>query len=188
MEIFEIALAQGLAPAIVVAIYLVIIKIIDSRKEKNKIKISSELINSINLISKYIVDTNKNIVDVDKQKCKNAINDAINGFELKMVHFVQTTIINNNIDINKDIIISNIHELVVSEYYNIYSTLNLYVINNKKVSELMDNSLIKDIESDMINIIYNKALTNEQKIESFANKINIKCTAHVVHMTNKILK
>ena len=39
MEIFEVALAQGLAPSIVVAIYLVIIKIIDSKKEKNKLKL-----------------------------------------------------------------------------------------------------------------------------------------------------
>ena len=38
MDLFETAISQGIAPAIVVAIYLIVIKIIDTKKEKNAIK------------------------------------------------------------------------------------------------------------------------------------------------------
>ena len=37
MDLFETAISQGIAPAIVVAIYLIVIKIIDTKKEKNAI-------------------------------------------------------------------------------------------------------------------------------------------------------
>ena len=33
MDLFETAISQGIAPAIVVAIYLIVIKIIDTKKE-----------------------------------------------------------------------------------------------------------------------------------------------------------
>ena len=48
MDILGDALRQGIAPAIVVAIYLIITKIIDSRKENAQIKLSADLTKSIN--------------------------------------------------------------------------------------------------------------------------------------------
>ena len=47
MDLFETAISQGIAPAIVVAIYLIVIKIIDTKKEKNAIKITNELLEAI---------------------------------------------------------------------------------------------------------------------------------------------
>ena len=52
MDLFETAISQGIAPAIVVAIYLIIIKIIDTKKEIIKIHSAyipkaSELIHTI---------------------------------------------------------------------------------------------------------------------------------------------
>ena len=41
MDILNNAIQQGIAPAIVVAIYLIITKFIDSRKENAQIKINS---------------------------------------------------------------------------------------------------------------------------------------------------
>lgn len=188
MEFIITALGQGLAPGIIVAIYLIVIRIIDTKKEKNKTQVSTELLQSINTISKYIIDNNKNIIDTDKEKCKIAINDSMSNFSLKLIQFVQQTILNNHIDINKENIVQNTHNIVTSEFYTVFSTLSLYIINNKKVSEHLDDSLIKDIETDIIGVIYNNSMTNEDKINSFTNKIDIKLSAQVVHLTNKVLK
>ena len=47
MDILGDALRQGIAPAIVVAIYLIVTKIIDNRREAAQIKLSTELTQSI---------------------------------------------------------------------------------------------------------------------------------------------
>ena len=65
MEILSDALRQGIAPAMVVAIYLIITKIIDSRKENAQIKLSAELTKSINTISNFVISLTKNIIDKD---------------------------------------------------------------------------------------------------------------------------
>ena len=54
MDLFETAISQGIAPAIVVAIYLIVIKIIDTKKEKNAIKITNELLEAISKISNFL--------------------------------------------------------------------------------------------------------------------------------------
>ena len=56
MDILGDALRQGIAPAIVVAIYLIITKIIDSRKENAQIKLSADLPKSINTISNFLIN------------------------------------------------------------------------------------------------------------------------------------
>ena len=55
------ALQQGTAPAIVVTIYLIITKIIDSKRDKAQVKLSSELVKSVGIISDYINDITKDI-------------------------------------------------------------------------------------------------------------------------------
>ena len=70
MDILSDALRQGIAPAIVVAIYLIITKIIDNRRESAQIKLSTELTKSINSISDFVIGITKNIISCDKEKCK----------------------------------------------------------------------------------------------------------------------
>ena len=61
MDIFGQALQQGIAPAIVVAIYLIITKLIDTKKENNNAKLTENLIKSITTISDYIIDIKLNV-------------------------------------------------------------------------------------------------------------------------------
>ena len=91
MELFAEALKDGIAPAIVVAIYLIVTKVIDSRKESIQTKLSTELTNSINLISNYIINISQNIIDKDKAKCKIAIEDAMFASGMKLINFVSNT-------------------------------------------------------------------------------------------------
>ena len=54
MDAIQEALTQGITPAIVVAIYLIITKIIDAKKETAQSQISEKLVNSITTISNFL--------------------------------------------------------------------------------------------------------------------------------------
>lgn len=188
MEVLNDAIRQGIAPAIVVAIYLIITKIIDSRKESMQIKLNSDLTKSINTISNFINVLTKNIIEKDKDKCKNAIEDSMYSSAMRLIHFVSTTIVNNHIDSNKDNINSNVHNIVNAEYYTVYSTLSTYIIDNVKVCDIMNKEWIESIEKDILDIIYNEKLSKEDKILSFTNKINIKFQSYITYIINHTLK
>ncbi len=187
MDILTEALKDGIAPAIVVAIYLIITKIIDSRKENVQTKLSTELTKSINLISNYIVNISQNIIEKDKAKCKVAIEDSMYSSGMKLINFISTTLVSNHVIENKENILSNIHNLVSAEYYNIYSTLSLYIIDGTKVSEYLNKEWINSIETDMINVIYNSTLSKEDKILAFTNKINIKIQSYITFIINNAI-
>lgn len=182
------ALQQGIAPAIVVAIYLIVIKHIETKKEANTIKLSTELTNSINSIASFLGDITKNIVDKDKEKCKVAINDTFSSFAMRLTTFVATTIVNNHINNNKEGIISNIHNIVNTEYYSTYATLYLYKINSIRCSEFLKKEWIKEIEDDITNVIYNTTLSKEDRIVSFTNKITFKFQSYGTYISNNIIK
>lgn len=188
MDLLSDAIKDGIAPAIVVAIYLIITKIIESKDKNAQAKLSSDLIKSINLISNYIVNISQNIIEKDKTKCKVAIEDAMYASGMKLINFVSTTLVSNHIIENKDNILANIHNLVNAEYYNIYSTLSLYIIDGAKVSEYLNKDWISSIEEDMINIIYNTNLQKEDKILTFTNKINIKIQSYITFIINNAIK
>ena len=188
MDILNSAIQQGIAPAIVVAIYLIITKFIDSRKENAQIKINSELTKSINTISNFIINITKNIIEKDKEKCKNAINDSMCAFGMRLINFVSTTIVNNHIDTNRANIIANIHNIVNGEYYTMYSALSVYVINDVRVSDVLEKEWMASIEQDMIDIIYGVNLSKEDRILSFNNKINLKLQSYITYVINNTIK
>lgn len=188
MELIEEALAQGITPAIVVAIYLIITKIIDNRKENIQLKLSAELTKSINSISSFLTDITKNIIDKDKDKCKAAIEDTMFSSGMRLINFVSTTIINNHVEANKDTVIANIHNIVNAEFYSVYATLSLYKINGVKASDALNKDWMEIIEKDILDVIYNSKLEKEDKILSFTNKINLKFQSYVTHMTNTIIR
>lgn len=186
MDILSDALRQGIAPAIVVAIYLIITKIIDNRRESAQIKLSTELTKSINSISDFVIGITKNIISCDEEKCKIAIEDSMYSSSMRLIYFMSTTVVNNHININKDNIISNIKNIINAEYYTVYSSLSLYVVNDKKVSDYLNKEWINDIEKDMIDIIYNNVLSKEDKILTFNNKINIRFQSYITYIINHI--
>ena len=188
MDILNSAIQQGIAPAIVVAIYLIITKFIDSRKENAQIKINSELTKSINTISNFIITITKNIIEKDKEKCKNAINDSMCAFGMRLMNFVSTTIVNNHIDTNRANIIANIHNIVNGEYYTMYSALSVYIINDVRVSDVLEKEWMARIEQDMIDIIYGVNLSKEDRILSFNNKINLKLQSYITYVINNTIK
>ena len=188
MDILQEALMQGIAPAIIIAVYLVIIKIIDHKKESNQAKINSKLVDSISKIGDFIDSITKNIVDKDREKCKTAINDSFKSSAYSLIKFVTNTIINNHIDTNKETIIINIKNIVNTEYYNIYTTLNIYEINGIRISDTLKKKWIDEIEKDILESIYKSGYSNEEKILCFTNKINLRFNSYITYIINNSIK
>lgn len=181
------ALKEGLTPAIIVLIYLLVIKIIDAKREKASIKITNELVSAINKISNFLDNITDNILEKDRDKCRCAIKQAFFSSASVIIEFVSKTIINNHITINRDNIINNIEHLVNSEYYNISNSLSLYTIDGHKVNEFLKEEWISEIEKDVVDIIFDDKLNKETKIVTFNNRMTIKCQDFAIYVTNKAL-
>lgn len=181
------ALKEGLTPAIIVLIYLLVIKIIDAKREKASIKITNELVSAINKISNFLDNITDNILEKDRDKCRCAIKQAFFSSASVIIEFVSKTIINNHITINRDNIINNIEHLVNSEYYNISNSLSLYTIDGHKVNEFLKEEWISEIKNDVVDIIFDDKLDKETKIVTFNNRMTIKCQDFAIYVTNKAL-
>lgn len=194
-EIFEVALSQGIASVIVVAIFLLLYKWLDNKKRSdsekfiNKISVTlNDLSESLLKLSNFVTDITENIINKDKEKCKIAIKDAMYSSAMRLVSFVSTTVINNHIDTNKESILFNIRNIVNSEYYSVFSTLSLYKINGVRPSDYMRKEWMSVVEKAIIETIYNTALSKEDKIITFNNKINIKFSSYITYLSNNTLK
>lgn len=186
MDILFEALKDGIAPAIVVAIYLIISKIIDSKRESNHTELSNKLINSINNISVFVTNLTENIINTDRNKCKTAVEDSMYAAGMRLINFVSSTIVNNHIDENKENILANIQNIVNAEYYSVHSTLSMYVINGYKVSDYLNKDWMKEVEDAIIKLIYDTKLSKEDKILAFSNKINLKFQTYITYIINHI--
>lgn len=182
------ALKQGIAPAIIVGLYLIITKLIDSKKEASQIKLSNEITKSINIISNFIIDFTKDVVEKDKEKCKKAIENSMHASCMRIIHFVTNTIIHNHVDTNKENILHNIENLATTEFYNIYSALSLYKINQIEVSDYLDKEWMTEIKTTIKDVIYNTDMTKEDKIIAFSNKIHFDFQSYISYVTNHAIR
>ncbi len=188
MDILQEALTQGITPAIIIAVYLVIVKIIDTKKENNQAKINSKLVDSISKISNFINELTRTIIEKDKDKCRITINNSFKSSAYSLIKFVTNTIMNNHIELNKETIIMNAKNIVTTEYNNIYNALHTFEIDNNKVSDYMKKVWIEEIEEDVLDSIYKEGYNNDEKIQCFVNKINIKFNSYITNIVNNTIK
>ena len=163
MDLFETAISQGIAPAIVVAIYLIVIKIIDTKKEKNAIKITNELLETISKISNFLDNVINNIIDKDKDKCKNAIKNSFESARMHITEYIVNVIAKNNINDNKDNIVDNIKTIINAEFYNTYNTLSMYTINEINVATILKEQWKNDLIDNTIKLF--RESLNESMID-----------------------
>lgn len=188
MNLFETAISQGIAPAIVVAIYLIVIKIIDVKKEKDAIKITNNLLEAVNKISNFLDNVTTNIIEKDKDKCKNAIKNSFETARLHIVEYVANIIAKNNINNNKENIIENIKTIINAEFYNTYNALSLFTINGINVGSILKEQWKTDLINNTIKFIYNTKLDKETKIFSYVNKLSIIFDNYIIYINNKVFK
>lgn len=194
MEFLIDSFKYGLAPAILVLIYLIITRYLDHKKEveqlklkeeerKKSIKVNAELIDCFNVLNKYLKFVTKDIVDIDKDKAIAAIRSSFRSMNFGLSRFATFTIINNNIEENRAGIIDNIKDTVEAEYLSLYNELVLYRDEDARVSEYLDPLWKDELVKIMIDCIFNPRLNKEQRIYNAHNRISIDITnySNIVH-------
>ena len=174
MEILLESLKLGIAPSIVVAIYLVLNKIIEARKESKQAKVNINVVESFNKLNNFLDYITKDIIAKESDRRDLAIKNAFDRFENSIVKFSLTTIVNNHIDINKENILDNAKHTILSEFYALQSALALYSPEESNLSTYVKIDWQDEIYKDIIDIIYKEKFTKDQKIYALYNKVNIR--------------
>lgn len=177
MELIQNAFEQGLVPGIVIVIYLIVNKVIDSKKK-----------DPLSDIAKLLNIVTKDIIDKDREKSKAVVSITLVNAANEYVKFVSSTIITNNVDANRDQIEYNARHLINSVYYDTYSKLNMYRGDEDYLSHYMKNEWKEDVYGDIINIIYNKNLDANQRILAFNKRIDIRVGDYTAYIINKAFK
>lgn len=142
-------------------IYTLIKSLIDYFKSKNKDKPLLEMSKAMKEVGENVAKLNnvlsKTFEDAEKKElrqCEKAIQLGFKAMAFKIVQESSAIIAHNNIDKNKELIRTNISKIVNTEYYNLYSSLATYEINEINVATKLKEEWISEIVEALINIIY----------------------------------
>ena len=134
MEIISEAFKQGLFPGIVIAIAYIVEKIISSKKK-----------DPLSDIARLLSIVTKDIIEKDKEKSKAVVDVALSYGGSEFIKFVNTTIVNNNIEDNREQIEYNARQLVDSIFRDVYSKLSLYKGTRNYLSSYMKDEWRNEI-------------------------------------------
>ena len=172
-------------------LYTLIVQLIGYFKGKAKTKPLIEMAEAIKENTENIVKLNgvldKTLQGAEKKKvrqCESAIDLAFKASSLRIVQEAASIIAHNNIDKNKEFIVSNINKFVSTEYYRLYSALAIYEINDVNVASRLKEEWIKEIADNLVDIIYNgqDAMT---RITQVNNRLNVCVNEYSTYINNK---
>ena len=172
-------------------LYTLIVQLIGYFKGKDKNKPLIEMAEAIKENTENVVKLNsvldKTLQGEEKKKvrqCESAINLAFKASSLQIIQETASIIAHNNIDKNKEFIVSNINKFVSTEYYRLYSALAIYEINDVNVASRLKEEWIKEIADNIIGIIYNgqDAMTRVTQIN---NRLNVCINEYSTYINNK---
>ncbi len=172
-------------------LYTLIVQLIGYFKGKAKNKPLIEMAEAIKENTENVVKLNsvldKTLQGAEKKKvrqCESAIDLAFKASSLRIVQEAASIIAHNNIDKNKEFIVSNINKFVSTEYYRLYSALAIYEINDVNVASRLKEEWIKEIADNIIDIIYNgqDAMTRVTQIN---NRLNVCINEYSTYVNNK---
>lgn len=199
MEYIFRSLEYGIVPTLIVLTYLLVTRYFDNKKElkklekeeeeaKRTVKINAEILDAFNELNTYLKHITKDIVKIENDKCVAAIKSSFRSMNFGLTRFATFTIINNNIDVNSDTIKDNILSTIEAEYITVYNELLLYRDDDKFVADYMKGEWKEQLAKDMINIIFNKELTKEQRIYNITNKLGINIAKYSNYINNKYIE
>lgn len=172
-ELLE-SLRLGITPGIIVLIYLIIIKVIDTKKESNAVKINKEITECFRKLNSFLDYITKDILNDAEEKRDYAIKNSFKAFANSIIRHATSVIIANNINNNKENIIENIRYIVDSNYYRLYNLMFLY-----KLCGYIKPEWKTEVNEDIVEIIYNNKFSKEEKLYNINNKINIKVDEYI---------
>ena len=161
-ELLE-SLRLGITPGVIVLIYLIIIKVIDTKKESNAVKINKEVTECFRKLNSFLDYITKDILNDAEEKRDYAIKNSFKAFANSIIRHATSVVIANNI-----------RYIVDSNYYRLYNLMFLY-----KLCGFIKPEWKKEINEDVVEIIYNNKFSKEEKLYNINNKINIKVDGYI---------
>ena len=174
-------------------LYTLIIKIVDYYKSKDKHKPLLEMASAIKDVSENVVKLNqvldKTIQDAEQKeydRIGNVIIASFLSFKSAILDQCIDTIINNNINANKDNVTQNVYKTVSTEYYKLYSIFSAYEHDSVSVATKIKENWIDDVTDECIAIIYDgsDALTRIRRIN---HKLGLIAEEYSIYIKNKVL-
>lgn len=173
-------------------VYTLIIKLIDYFKAKDKSKPLIEMATAIKENTANVVKLNsvldKTLKEQERKKstqCEKAIDSGFRALGFKIIQECTTIIVTNNIDANKELILSNINKVVNAEYYKLYSSLSSYEIKDINVATKLKEEWIKEITETLVAILYN-GQDAPIRINQISNRVGIYINEYSTYVNNKI--
>lgn len=173
-------------------IYTIIIKVADYYKNKSKNKPILEMAAAIREISDNVSKQNsvldkfiKDVEQKDSIKTKNVIELALVRFRSNIENNVKDIIIRNNINHNKELVLSNVRQVVSTEYYKMISILSNYDINDTPISTCLKDKWIEETYSSVIDIMFN-GQSKDKRILQLSNKLELDIDKHITYINNKL--
>ena len=173
-------------------LYTLIIKIVDYYKSKDKHKPLLEMAFAIKDVSENVVKLNqvldKTIQDAEQKeydRIGNVIIASFLSFKSAILDQCIDTIINNNINANKDNVTQNVYKTVSTEYYKLYSIFSAYEHDSVSVATKIKEEWIDDITNECLKIIYDGAEAT-LRIRQLNNKLNLIIEEYSIYIKNKV--
>lgn len=184
-ELFE-AFQYGIPSAIIVLVYLLVTKWIDSKEKKKTVEINAQLIDCFNELNNYLKHITKDIVDKEDDRINMTVKLAFKEMAYDITKYATYTIINNNITANRVNIISNIKTTVQSCFSSCYSALLLYTNAENHLADYIKDEWKEAISSAVINIIFDENLSVQQRIYNIHSKLDIQIKEYVTDISKLI--
>lgn len=172
-------------------LYTIVIKGIDYFRHKDQQKPMIEMVNSIKEVSNNVVRLNtildklfQDALRKDVEKSKMVIELSFSNFQSRIVHLCRNIIINNNIDLNKNLVVANIRQTINAEYYKVYHNLSQYDIDGRPISLFLKEEWKEDCLNNILGIIYN-GQEDKIRINQIYNILYVKVNDWIVYINNK---
>lgn len=173
-------------------LYTLIIKLVELFKAKDRNKPLLDMASAIKEISQNVVKLNqvldKTIQEAELKethRIEHIVDTSFDSFKGKIIDHCIDVIIHNNIENNKDTIKSNLHKIINTEYYKVYSIFSAYEHDGINVSTKLKEEWIDDITDECLRIIYNKN-DDVSRIRQLNSKLNLISEEYSIYLQNKI--
>ena len=172
--------------------YMLINKVMDYFKSKEKNKPFMEMAKAIKDVSDNVVRLN-NVLDKTFQnaekkeiaKTKEVISLAFSSFQNNVNRECIDMIIHNHIEENKQYILENINKLVSTEYYKVYATLSAYDVNGINIRTKLEKEWIDELIKSITNIMFNGQST-DTRISQLNARLMVDINTYSTYTYNKV--
>lgn len=173
-------------------LYMLIIKLVDFYKSKDKNKPLLQMASAIKEISENVVKLNtvldkqiQNAESKELTKVRQVISLAFDSFRANISKTCNEIIIHNNIDKNRDLIRENLSKTISTEYYKLYNVFSAYEVDGVNIATKIKDEWINDTTKECLEVIYD-GQDKDVRIGQVLNKLTIIANEHSIYVNNKV--